>query len=248
VYCYIYDTFTQDKRFEKDLLAIENRLTDLGIAGKVIRMALFRNVREMVRDEIRRGAMNVIAVGNDETVRKAIDAMAGADVVLGTIPLGAPVALSRMLGVPEGLAACDVLSARIVEKIDVGIVNGRRFLTSLSVPNFCSELTCEGTYRVTPKAAGHLEIRNLAGDAAGGERVSDPTDGRLETVIRVGVKRGWFGRTRVCESVLPLTSVAIRSEKPIAVLADGEEMTGTRFDVGIEPSVIRVISGRNRKF
>lgn len=248
MYCYIYDELTQDKRYEKELSAIENRLADLGIAGKIVRMALFRNVEEMVRDEVRRGTTSVIAVGNDETVHKVIDVISGTDVVLGIIPLGAPNELARMLGVPEGVAACDVLSARIVEQIDVGIVNGKRFLTSLSVPNFRSELTCEGAYRVTPESEGHLEIRNLAGDATRDERVSDPTDGRLETVIRVGVKHGWFGRRRMCESVLPLTSVAIRSEKPIAVLADGEEMMGTRFDIGVESGVIRVISGRNRKF
>lgn len=248
MYCYIYDELTQDKRFEKELALIENRLTDLGIAGKIVRMALFRNVQEMVRDEIRRGTKNLIAVGNDETVHKVVDVISGTDVVLGIIPLGEPNGLARLLGVPGGVAACDVLSARIVEMIDAGIVNGKRFLTSVSVPNFRSELTCDGAYRVVPDTAGHLEVRNLAGDATKHERVSDPTDGRLETIIRVGVKRGWLGRRRVCESVLPLTQLAIRSEKPIAILADGEEMTGTRFDIGIEPSVIRVISGRKRKF
>lgn len=248
MYCYIYDEFTQDKRFEKELLNIENRLTDLGIAGKIVRLALFRNVQEMVRDEIRRGTTGVIAVGNDETVHKVIDVISGTDVVLGIIPLGSPNALARMLGVPDGVAACDVLSARIIEKIDAGVVNGKRFLTSLSVPNFRSELTCDGSYRITPDSAGHLEIRNLAGDAARNERVSDPTDGLLETVLRVGVRRWWFGRKRMCESVLPLTTLAIRSEKPIAVMADGEEMTGTRFDIGVESGVIKVISGRGRKF
>lgn len=248
MYCYIYDELTQDKRFEKDLALIENRLTDLGIAGKIVRMALFRNVQEMVRDEILRGVTSVIAVGNDETVHKVIDVVSGTNVTLGIIPLGSPNGLARLLGVPDGVAACDVLSARIVETIDAGIVNGKRFLTSLSVANFRSELTCEGLYRITPDEAGYLEVRNLAGDAAKNERVSDPTDGRLEAVIQVSVKQGWFGRRRMCESVLPLTSMAIRSEKPIAVMADGEEMTGTRFDIGIETGVIRVISGRGRKF
>ena len=33
MYCYLYDDFIQEnKRFEKELLKIENRLTDLGIA------------------------------------------------------------------------------------------------------------------------------------------------------------------------------------------------------------------------
>lgn len=248
MYCYIYDEFTQDKRFEKDLALIENRLTDLGLAGKIVRMALFRNVQEMVRDEIRRGTMNVVAVGNDETVHKVIDVVSGSNVTLGIIPLGEPNGLAKLLGVPEGVAACDVLSARIVETIDAGIVNGKRFLTSLSVANFRSELTCDGMYRITPDEPGTLEIRNLAGDRTKNERVSDPTDGRLEAILTVGVKQGLFGRRRMCESVLPLTNLAIRSEQPIMVMADGEEMTGTRFDIGIESGVIRVISGRQRKF
>ena len=248
MYCYIYDELTQDKRFEKELALIENRLTDLGIAGKIVRLALFRNVQEMVLDEIRRGTTSVIAVGDDETVHKVVDVVSGTDVTLGIIPLGERNALASLLGIPSGVAACDTLSARIVETIDAGVVNGKRFLTSLCVPNFSAELTCEGSYRVTPEEAGYLEIRNLAGAETGSDRVSDPTDGRLETVIRVLVKRGWLGRKRMCESVLPLTSLSIRSEKPIAVIADGQEMTGTRFDVGIESGVIKVISGRERKF
>ena len=52
MYFYIYDEFVQNKRFEKELLQIENRLTDLGIAGKVARLALFRDVEETVRDEL----------------------------------------------------------------------------------------------------------------------------------------------------------------------------------------------------
>ncbi|MEI6511397.1 MAG: diacylglycerol kinase family protein [Candidatus Uhrbacteria bacterium] len=248
MYCYIYDDLTQHQRFAPELALIENRLTDLGIAGKIVRMALFRNVQEMVRDEIRRGTTSVIAVGNDETVHKVIDVISGTNVVLGIIPLGEGNELAALLGVPHGLAACDVLSARIVETIDAGIVNGKRFLTSISVPNFGAELTCDGAYRITPDEPSFLEIRNLGGDASKSERISDPTDGRLETILRVSVKQGWLGRRSVCESVLPLTTLAIRSETPISITADGEEMTGTRFDIGIESGVIRVISGRNRKF
>jgi len=248
MYCYIYDDLTQHQRFAPELALIENRLTDLGIAGKIVRMALFRNVQDMVRDEIRRGTTSVIAVGNDETVHKVIDVISGTNVVLGIIPLGEGNELAALLGVPEGLAACDVLSARIVETIDAGIVNGKRFLTSISVPNFSAELTCDGAYRIVPDEPGFLEIRNLGGDATKSERVSDPTDGRLETILRVSVKQGWLGRRSLCESVLPLTTLAIRSETPITIKADGDEMTGTRFDIGIESGVIRVISGRGRKF
>jgi len=250
MYCYIDDQFVQDKRFEKELLKIENRVTDLGVAGKVIRLALFRNAEEMILDEVRRGITTVIVVGNDETVRKVIDVVADTGVTFGIIPLGQDNQLARMMGVPEGVAACDVLSARIVETIDVGIVNGRRFITGLSIPNFKAELTCEGKYRIVPKRAGALEIRNLAIGEARDGNVADPRDGLLETVIRVAVKTGWgiFGKKRMKQSVVPLSSCAIRSETPIALYADGEEMKGTRFDIGVEPMVLNIITGRARMF
>ncbi len=250
MYCYIYDESTQDKRFEKDLMAIENRLTDLGIAGKILRRALFRNIQEMVRDEIRRGTATLVAVGGDDIFRAVIDAAIGSPVTVATIPLGSPTCLADVFGVPQGLASCDVLSARIVEVIDIGTVNGRWFIKSLSIPEFCAELTCEGQYRLFPTSVGALEIRNLGGGEEEGDSVANPTDGQLEAILRVPVKQGWgpFARTQVAQTVLPFVNLAIRSEEPIALLADGEEMTGTRFDIGVEPMVLKVVTGRARKF
>ena len=43
MYCYVYDEALQDRRFERELAYIETRLTDLGIAGKIARLALFRD-------------------------------------------------------------------------------------------------------------------------------------------------------------------------------------------------------------
>lgn len=245
MYCYLYDEYIQEnKRFERELLKIENRLTDLGIAGKVSRLALFRNAEEMIRDEVDRGVSTIVVVGNDETVRKVIDVVADSDVVLGIIPIGPNNELARMMGIPEGVPACDVLSARRVEQIDLGTVNGRRFVTGLSMPNFHAEITCEDKFRVTSVARqAELEIRNLAD-------VTDPCDGRFEAVIRAAVKTGWgiFGKTQLKESVLPLSSMAIRAEQPISLFVDGEEMKSTRFDIGIEPMMLKVITGKERIF
>ncbi|MBI4256773.1 hypothetical protein HY626_01820 [Candidatus Uhrbacteria bacterium] len=245
MYCYLYDEYIQEnKRFERELLKIENRLTDLGIAGKVSRLALFRDAQEMIRDEIDRGVSTIVVVGNDVTVGKVIDVVADHEVVLGIIPVGPHNELARMMGIPEGEAACDVLSARRVEKIDLGTVNGRRFVTGLSMPNFHAEITCEDKFRVTSIARqAELEIRNLAD-------VTDPRDGRFEAVIRSDVKKGWgmFGRTQLMESIFPLSSMAIRSDKPISLFVDGEEMKSTRFDIGIEPLLLKVITGKARVF
>jgi len=245
MYCYLYDEYIQEnKKFERELLKIENRLTDLGISGKVSRLALFRNAEEMIRDEIDRGVSTVVVLGNDETIRKVIDVVAGSDVALGIIPIGPNNELARLMGIPEGVDACDVLSARRVERIDVGTVNGRRFVTGLSMPNFRAEITCEDKFRVTSVARqAELTIRNLAD-------VTNPCDGQFEAIIRTAVKTGWgvFGRTELKESGFPLSSMAIRSEKPISLFVDGEEMQSTRFDIGIEPMLLKIIAGKGRVF
>lgn len=248
MYFYIYDDFVQDnKKFEKELLQIENRLTDLDIAGKIARLALFRDPEEMIRDELRRGVTTVIVVGNDQTVRKVLDVVAESGVTFGIIPLGTPNVLAKIIGIPEGVAACDVLSARIVETIDIGTINGHRFITGVSIPNFKAELTCEGAYRIIPKVAGLLEVRNLVPKNEGR---SDPRDGLLETVLRVAVPNGWgfLGKKQFGTSFVPAHSFAIRSDKPMKAYADGEEIEGTRFDISVDPVMLKMITGRGRLF
>lgn len=245
MYCYLYDDYLQgNKRYERELLQVENRLTDLGIAGKISRLALFRNAEEMIRDEIDRGVKTVVVLGNDDTVRKLLDVISESDVTLGLIPFGPKNELARLLGIPHGVAACDVLSARRVEQMDIGTINGRKFIAGVTVPNFRAELMCnDGKYRIVPTSHADLQITNLAD-------VTDPCDGLLEANIRASVRRGWgpFAKHKETNSILPFKFLAIRSDKPIAAYADGEEMQGTRFDIGVEPLTLKVIIGKERAF
>lgn len=245
MYCYLYDDYLQgNKRYERELLQVENRLTDLGIAGKISRLALFRNAEEMIRDEIDRGVKTVVVLGNDDTVRKLLDVISESDVTLGLIPFGLKNNLARLLGIPHGVEACDVLSARRVEQLDIGTINGKKFIAGVTVPNFRAELMCnDGKYRIVPTSHADLEITNLAD-------VTNPCDGMLSANIRASLRHGWgpFARHSQTNSILPFKFLAIRSEKPIVAFADGEEMQGTRFDIGIEPLTLKVIIGKERAF
>jgi diacylglycerol kinase family enzyme len=250
VYGYIYDEFVQSPKFANELANIESRLTDLGLSGKVVRLALFRDPSEMIEGEVARGLTTVVAVGNDETARRVLDVVRKHDVVFGYIPLGSPTLLARLLGVPEGVEACDVLSGRIIEQIDLGVVNGKRFLSGLSIAKFDGEIVFD-RFRVSTKAAGSLEVRNLAvGDVEGPEDVSDPRDGLLEAVLEVAEPKGWnlFKRTRKGRTVIPFTSMSIQTGHETTLVADGEEMTATQFDVSVEPAMCKVITGRSRMF
>ena len=247
MYYYVYDEFVQDPKFERDLSLIETRLTDLGIAGKIARLALFRDARELIRDEIRKGAKSVVAVGNDATLRKVIDAATDQDVVVGCIPLGKEGnAIAGILGMPYGVDACDVLSARIIEEIDLGSVNAQKFLNAVVFPAVGNAtISFDENFTITPYRKCTIEIRNLA-VPADDVRAADPTDGRLEVVVRVP-QRSLFGK-KVATTVVPATRIAVKSEKNTAAIADGEVFEGTDFVFESLPRQLRVITGKGRKF
>lgn len=248
MYLYIYDEFIQDKRHTRDMALIENRLTDLGIAGKIIRMALFRQASEQIRDEARRGASTVVVVGNDKTVCQVLDAVADVDLPLGIIPIGPGNQLSKMLGIPSGVMACDVLSARMIERIDTGLLNGKRFVTGVRVEHPQATLTCEGQYRVRHDVGGRIEICNFS--PINGEEScapADPCDGMLEARVAVTKRHGLFGH-RVHATKLPVRFASIDAPSTMSAFCDGQLVQSPRFEIRIEPLRLKVITGRERMF
>lgn len=248
MYLYIYDECTQDKKYLRDVALVENRLTDLGIAGKIIRLALFRQAGEQIRDEARRGASTVVVVGNDRTVCQVLDAVAEVDLPLGIIPIGPGNRFAEMLGIPSGVEACDILSARMIEKVDAGTLNGKRFVTGVRVDHPEVTLTCEGHYTVRPDAGGQIEICNLAPlDSPSSNEPADPRDGMLEARIAVSKKRGLFGK-RVHATRLPIRFASINAPVSMRAFCDGQLVQGKQFDIAIEPLRLKIITGRGRKF
>ena len=248
MYYYVYDEFVQDPKLERELSLIETRLTDLGIAGKIARLALFRDPKELIRDEIRKGAKTIIAVGNDLTLRKVIDAVAGANVVVGLIPFGKEHnIIANLIGMPSGPEACDVLSARTLQELDLGMVNGRRFLHTVSWSSVAQvEIECDRDFKITPYRTCEIIVRNLA-MPEDDVRAADPTDGRLEVVVRVPQKN-WFGKKKTATTVVPVECASVRSATNIVGVADGELFEGTEFVLESLPKQVRMITGRERKF
>ncbi len=251
MYQYIYDAALSDRRHHLLVTAIENRLTDLGIQGRIDRLSLFKNVAESIEEGVKRGVTTVVAVGGDDTLKKVMDAVPGFPVTMGMIPVGAPSRLARLLGVPEGIAACDVLSARLVQTLDIGRVNGHHFLAALSIPRGAVTLECEGRYRVTTPVRGPVHICNMTPledllDAdAEPLHQADPSDGMLEAVIPA--RRSLWGAPGA-KTVLNLRKLTIRAERPFTYFIDGRKLSAARAEVDVLPGRLKVIVGRNRLF
>ncbi|KPJ86103.1 hypothetical protein AMJ57_00430 [Parcubacteria bacterium SG8_24] len=257
-YYYIYDGFLADGKYDRTLAAIETRLTDLGISGKIGRLSPFTNARGLIRDETRRGVQTLVVVGNDETVSKVVEGLGEAKVTLGFIPVGSSNEIARSLGIPEGVEACDVLSKRVTQKIDLGLVNGRFFLSSVRIPQGEVTIEGEGKYRIsTPRTKCEVIVSNLrSGQVIDDEypvsfRPGDPKDGFLDTLVRPSAGGIWGTiRKRLpnVPSVIPLRKMCISSDKPFPVIADGRTFMNDSLSIEIVPDRLKVITGRERQF
>jgi diacylglycerol kinase family enzyme len=245
VYSYFYDAFLQDRKHERELAALETRLTDLGIMGKITRLALFRDSLEVIRDEIDEGAQTLVAVGDDNTFRKAIEAVGDSRTVLGYLPVNTKSVLADLLGIPTGVAACDVLSARLVQDIDVGEINGRRFLHAVECEAVDPVISCEDAFTISVAGKASIAIRNLAfPDDAG---TTDPTDGKLSIIIRQS-RFSLFG-SKHSLSKLSFKRSQVFTERHVNMLLDGgEKIQAKEFDIRAIPGRLRLVTGKSRKF
>jgi diacylglycerol kinase family enzyme len=249
MYLYIYDDFVQDPKLEREVSLVETRLTDLGISGRIARLALFRDAKELIYDEVRSGEITtIVALGNDGTFRKVLDAASDYGIALAIIPIGSSNHhVSSILGFPASVEACDVLSARIIEELDVGEIDGRRFIGTATIKTFSqSTIQMDGMYQIVTPGQGTIEARNLElSDAE--VRAANPVTGRLDLAIRPSSK-GWFSRTRHEASIIPFRHAHIRSNKPMVISVDGKENEAMETTINIFPQRLRVVIGKERKF
>lgn len=248
MYFYLYDAFLRDKKYERTLAKIESRLLSLGILGKSEKLTLLKSMRDVVQGAIKRGADTIIAVGDDQTVSKIMSYIADEDVILGMIPVGSNTKLAASLGIPEGVAACDILSSRIVERIDLGKVNDSFFVSYLELaPSQELLLECDqGAYHVEPTSAMQsVSIYNFGSEGI------DPRDGMLELVVRSSdSERGLFHKGgHASPSLFQVKNVKIKSfGRSVTAHADGQTVVKTPLTVQVIPKKLRVIVGKNRRF
>lgn len=250
MYFYLYDVFLRDKRYASTLAKIEGRLLALGIQGKSEKLTVLKSMKEIVDAALKRGATTIVAVGDDQTLSKLISCIAEKDVVLGIIPIGQHTDVAHALGIPKAEKACDVLSARIVELLDLGKANTSYFLSFLNLPSAKDLLIeCEqGQYHIEPDGSPHaVSVYNF------GHRNNNPRDGELELVIERSEQRQGMGRIfqkqHAHASVFPTTMCKIKSySASLPAYADGQTVVKTPLTVTVVPRKLRVIVGKGRRF
>ncbi|MSU75734.1 MAG: hypothetical protein EXS55_04445 [Candidatus Magasanikbacteria bacterium] len=254
MYVYLYDNFVREKKYASTLKALEISLTDYGIPGKTIRLNNYVDARPIIDDEIKRGATTIVIVGNDKTFGQVLSGSATAKCTFGFLPIGEGNSIAEVLGIPIGPEATTVLSRRRKERLDVGLMNNRYFVSQLHVLPSKVEVFYDERFKVTSKGKMEVIVCNLQPfywqrdkkDAA--PHIVHPQDGKLEAFLRPLTKRGWFGYTYEAPSIFPFEEMEIRGAEPFMVEADGRATKEIRLKISLARHTVEMIVGRDRKF
>jgi len=255
MYVYLYDNFLKQKRYESTLKAIETRLTDFEIAGKIIRLQNFSNTQAIIDDEIKRGAKVIVIVGNDETFGRVLARGAACKVLFGFLPVGPKNTIADVLGIPEGQEACDVLSQRRKIHLDIGWISNRNryFISQLHIPPSDIMVEYDEKFKVIGKHKKmELVVCNLQPFVWSRKGKKDfivhPQDGKLEAFLRPMSGRGMFKDKYEEPSVFPFEEMVISSLNPFPVEADGTVTKETKIVIKLAKNRIEMIVGKERKF
>lgn len=254
MYVYLYDNFLRQKKYDSIVKAIEVRLTDYGIAGKILRLNNFIDPKQIIEDEIKRGAKTIVIVGDDSTFGYVLSRAATCDCVFGFLPIGSKNTIAEVLGIPEGVEACDILSKRRKESLDVGWMNNRYFVSQLHVMAAQVKVIYDEKFSVTAEQKMEVVVCNLQpyywkkDKKDKNEQVVHPQDGKLEAFIRPLTKRGWWGYKYEDPSIFPFEEMEIVSLTPFTVEADGKVSKEKKVKIKLAHGKIDMIVGRNRKF
>ncbi len=260
MHIYIYDSFLSNKKYDSAIAKIETRITDLGLNGKIIRLSLLQSLADSVRDEIRKGAKTIVAVGNNNLLHQCVNAVARAysspslipTVPVGFIPVGSKnTSIATRIGVPSGVDACNVLSARRIEKLDLGKINNTYFLSEATISTVGSTVNVNDDYSIEISETGKIAIINLS-DAFKLPSIykSSAKDGRLEFCIKTKKSNKFLtiGNKENSTSVFSFTKLLIENKQNKALLLDSVVELDTPATIRLSKKKLNLIVGKGRTF
>jgi len=252
MYFYLYDNYLTEKKYKSALDKIENRLTDLEMRNKTGRLSLLKNIKEMIEDEIARGIKTVVAVGDDQTVFKVINVLAyHPDITLGIIPIGPNNNIAKILGIPPEEEACDVLSSRIIKKLDLGKINHHYFISEISFPGKGITISNKEGYSIKPNDTAEVKIYNF--NFKDSFAITNPQDGILELLVKEKesslLPKFLKNKKHKDQSLFSITDIEVTSNnEPVKILIDNHHTIKTPAHISVIEKRLKVIVGKNRLF
>jgi len=212
--------------------------------GKIIRLGGIKNIKGTIQNEIKLGAKTIVAVGNNQTINKIIGAIIDTEIygdfqkktLLGLVPIGDDNSIAASFGIKNIDEACNILLARRIEKIDLGLVGNYYFLNQASIQSLETIIAIDD-YTLEISEKGEVRIINLLSDPK--EKIrSNPHDGKLDILIKTRKKD---------QSIITAKKLKITNPQEQLIIDDVVSIE-TPVEVGIMKDKVNVIVGKNRLF
>ncbi len=249
MHIYVYDSFVNQKKYNKVLFRLETRLTDLGLNGKICRLGVMQSIASILESEIRQGPKTIVAVGNDATIHKVINGLTDYNIPLGFIPIGQENnSMANSLGIELEELACDVLSRRKIEKLDLGIANQFYFLSQASITTQGTTIEINKRYTIEIMEKGEVNIINLITSTnLPANTKSTPHDGKLELAINTGGAKKTFTSASKNQSFFSFKKLTILNKNHPLVLDKAVKIPAP-IEISIVKKKISMIVGKARNF
>lgn len=248
MYGYIYDIFLSQKQFTKEVIKVENSLTDLGLQGHIVRLSLISNIGHAIEELLSRGVQTIVAVGSDQLFSSLADYADNLkNITFGLIPIGSHRLLADMLGLPDGEAACQILSARRIKYLRLGRINAKYFIHSIVTTDTRVQLGCDSRFTASSMTDNAI-ISVLNQPSQDDDTATKKSDGTLTVVVTPNIKPGMLRKRLPMPSTIVHTlHVCIDEPRQVPLVVDGQKIVKTPVDITTSEQTMRVIVGKNRK-
>jgi len=253
MHIYIYDNFLNENKYQSIIAKIETRITDLGLNGKIIRMSATNSIYSAIENEIKKGAKTIIAVGNDNLLNQVINSVikinlnnGSNSVPIGFIPVGQKDnELAKLLGIELDGTACDVLSARRINELNLGKINNHFFLFNVSITTIATVLNIDKDFSIEIKKEGIITVINSPLNNISSNISKKSNTSSLE--LQIKTKNSLFKSDYKNESIFPFKNLIIEN-KNTPVIIDNSIKIPTPVEISLSQEKINLIVGKNRFF
>lgn len=276
MYFFLFDSYTTQPRYAKEVDLIKLKLADLGIIDEQAKASPLYPVELLVRQAIfRKKYRNIIAVGNDRTGHLVINEIIKSkeDITFGLIPIGDS-QIANLCGMAQGVNACEIISARKLECVDLAKIDRLVFLTSFEIYpqkvkkfwgifdnflkpellpieiDFKDEDKFENNFKIQAETV-KIIIANLLP-----ENIKTEIEKHTKTPLNIDpyddflniivLTRGSNKKSSV--SIFKSRSLRIKAKKLVECFIDGQKTKRFSNYISVKPQAINLIVGKNRKF
>lgn len=241
------------------LSKIETRLASLDIAGRKHKLSILKSVSEITHKILEQDSSpTIVVIGSDETLCATALPVAGTEATIGFIPTENDSLIANILGLPVNEYACDVVSARRIEYVNLGKINNQYFFSSVEFEPKQSLILADKKYQIIPKKIKSVKVINLdflrfqrgIDESAEGKMVSNPKDDYLEVLMGTPQQKLFFFKQKEKrDSLFFVKKLSIDPKNPrneVLIKVDQKNIIKAPALIEVAKERLKIIVGKDR--